>query len=372
MYAIRSFLIGCALVPISTAVAQAPCDSLLHADFLATPYPLDGHDIGLINTTTSADPGNTIYTWDFGDGSQASGDVGMYGYQAYGTYTICVTAVLGACSDTACTTIEVVAAQQPCAQLDPTFSTTSFDTTAWFQQHHQVNDQSFTWDFGDGSGNTGLDPTHVYSTYGTYEVCLTASTWNPFTQSMCSAQDCEFITITPAPHPCAFIDTVFTANVSGTIVSYTHPMVSDLINYLWILGDDSLSTEPVVTHTYAAPGQYYVCLVESAIDPGMQEPCVSEYCQWVEVQDLSTAIADRSEGEAPSAYPQPFEGSVTIVDAAPGADWRLLDLAGRSIATGRVPASGRCTIDGAGLPSGVYVLHMHNGTRTAALRLVKH
>lgn len=38
-----------------------------------------------------------------------------------------------------------------------------------------TNSSQYTWDFGDGSSSTDKDPTHTYSTSGTYEVVLSAS-----------------------------------------------------------------------------------------------------------------------------------------------------------------------------------------------------
>lgn len=107
--------------------------------------------------------------WDYGDGSPLDTAYNpTHTYASPGTYTVC-TYVTGSCSsDTACTTLIICPA--------PALASYSYVTTyptVDFTDASQ-NAASYSWNFGDGSplDNTA-NPSHTYSTFGTYQVCLT-------------------------------------------------------------------------------------------------------------------------------------------------------------------------------------------------------
>ena len=58
------------------------------------------------------------------------------------------------------------------AAADFTFVTSGLTATFTNQSHGAT---TWTWDFGDGSTSTALDPVHVYATGGTYAVTLTVA-----------------------------------------------------------------------------------------------------------------------------------------------------------------------------------------------------
>lgn len=87
---------------------------------------------------------------------------------------------------------------------------------------------SWSWDFGDGNTSTTQDPVHLYSTPGTYEVCLTVMT------SSCTKEFCDTITVTSVntdPYVAFARDaTVFPNPASGSVSvelgQATRPVIS--------------------------------------------------------------------------------------------------------------------------------------------------
>ncbi|MFZ5983649.1 MAG: PKD domain-containing protein [Acidobacteriota bacterium] len=109
---------------------------------------------------------------------------------------------------------------------------------------------SFTWDFGDGAGDTGPSSTHQYAEPGDYTVTMTA------TDSM-GARATAAIMVTAYPLP-----SVQAASEpdqqTGKFNFYVQAQDgAPPYTYLWDFGDGGTSTLEIwVNHTYGAPGEY--------------------------------------------------------------------------------------------------------------------
>src|SRR4030095_639679 len=77
--------------------------------------------------------------------------------------------------------------------------------------------QSFQWDFGDGGTSTDINPTHLYSTAGTYTITLIAN--DPGT---CNLTDTTRQTITVANNPVADFTFSPVTPIENTPVSFTN------------------------------------------------------------------------------------------------------------------------------------------------------
>ena len=113
------------------------------------------------------------------------------------------------------------------------------------------------WDFGDGTTSRETNPTHTYSTAGTYTVTL--SVYNTTSIYLTVAT----ITIT-AIDPALIPDVAFSAdNTNGEIpftVNFTDASTKSPTTWLWDFGDGETSTERNPTHTYTTAGIYTVSL----------------------------------------------------------------------------------------------------------------
>ena len=145
---------------------------------------------------------------------------------------------------------------------------------------------SVRWTFGDGTSINGLqsdpniaNPTHTYTSAGTYTVCLTVKKNNTLTATGCVRYKCETIVVT---QPCNF-----TVNFSWRLdsannrkVYFTNLTASPSANAIavWNFGDGTSATSWNAVHEYAQPGTYIVCL---RIYLGTNTTCVREKCDTV-------------------------------------------------------------------------------------------
>jgi gliding motility-associated-like protein len=112
-----------------------------------------------------------------------------------------------------------------------------------------TNGVSYSWDFGDGTTATSMNPIHVYTAQGTYIVKLTATTVHG-----CSDVFQQTVSLV---HPLSPSFTVSADTVcAGTPVTFTSTSVGSGLSYTWEFGDGTFSVNPNPTHTYATGGVF--------------------------------------------------------------------------------------------------------------------
>ncbi len=114
---------------------------------------------------------------------------------------------------------------------------------------------TYSWAYGDGSTDTGVSPTHTYSTAGSHTVTLTVT--DPLSQTATSSQPVS--TSLGVPPTAAFTSscTLLACSFDGT--SSTAPS-GGVASYAWNYGDGQTDSGATVSHTYAAAGSYTVTL----------------------------------------------------------------------------------------------------------------
>ena len=207
-----------------------------------------------VSFTGSATGGATPYTWDwnFGDGSPHSSlQNPTHSYSTTGSKTVVLT-VTDTCSQTDTDTLTItVNPALSCDAGGPYTGTictaVSFSGTA--SGGHPP--YTYSWTFGDGGTGSGSNPTHQYTTDGSYTATLTVTDSNSDT-----ASDTAPVTIsTPAvvaeaggPYSgtiCAPIS--FSGSATGGCTPYT---------YSWTFGDGGTGSGQNPTHQYASDGSY--------------------------------------------------------------------------------------------------------------------
>lgn len=227
-------------------------DTLILNDYINIGHPINFtynkesgcEDLSVTFTDISADPADSR-VWDFGDGATSTASNPTHVYTEPGCYFVTLTRYVNGCmsemTSEAC--IEVFALpdvdytnNNPLGCEIPhtvLFTGISDDAVSWL------------WNFGDGNTSTLQSPTHVYNSFGFFNVSLTVTNANGCTNTISSAQ----IGIQPlhANTPggltegCAPLD-VQLNDISSSIVPVT--------NWEWQVYD-SYSTPPTILYTYS-------------------------------------------------------------------------------------------------------------------------
>lgn len=257
-----------------TVGGGTPCDSL-QACFV----PNDMGNGTFFFDNCSWIPGvSANFHWNFGDGTTSSVTNAEHHYTAPGTYTVCLTATFGNCVDSTCTTI-IVQGTNPCDVLDACFTAQDLGNGMYFfQQCLLIPNAQYLWNFGDGTSGTGPNMDHLYPGPGVYNACLTVFLGN------CVDTACTTIVVHGGPSPCDSLSASFDWQpASGNTAVFHGTATLPNTSLVWQFGDGTTGQGPSVTHTYPAPGQYYVCLWAWAWNSAGQDTCAFETCQWITV-----------------------------------------------------------------------------------------
>jgi chitodextrinase len=122
----------------------------------------------------SADSDGTIqsYSWEFGDGTTASGTTAQHEYAKSGTFTATLTVTdNGGATDTESGTVNIENTA-PTASFTSSCSGLSCSFDASDSSDSDGTIDSYSWNFGDGTAGGGKNAQHTYADGGTYEVKL--------------------------------------------------------------------------------------------------------------------------------------------------------------------------------------------------------
>ena len=216
--------------------------------------------------------GNIItYSWDLGDGSNASGDSISYTFTTDGTYQVVLT-VTDDDSLTGTDTLTIQADPVPppeppvaVAQASPDSGivplSVSFDASG--STDPDSNIVSYFWDFGDSTSGSGLMPVHIYQDTGSFTAVLTV-----LDADSLSDTDSVLIVVSPVPPPEAPVAAFVATPDSGSVplnVSLDASTSSDsdgsISSYLWDFGDGNTASGVSQTHIYTDTGSYQLQLI---------------------------------------------------------------------------------------------------------------
>lgn len=211
-----------------------------------------------VNFTNTSNPAPTSVFWDFGDGTNSTTLSPVKTYTATGTYTVKMVARLGACGDSTTKIINVYpkptaafsainrnACQPP---LTVNFTNTSTSPANYF------------WVFGDGGTSSAQNPSHTYTTYGSFTVKLIVTNFVGCSDSLVLI---DYVKILP---PQANINNLPQSNCAPLTWTFTATVNSPdpVVSYFWDLGDGTTSTLPNPTNTYPT-GSYNIKLIVTTL-----------------------------------------------------------------------------------------------------------
>jgi PKD repeat protein len=207
----------------------------------------------------------TSWSWTFGDGGTSTEQDPVYTYTSAGTYTVTLTATNAGGSDSEVKIGFISVNALPVAPVvnfigDPRSGPAPLVVN--FTDQSTGTPTSWAWDFeNDGVvDSTEQNPTHTYTTPGTYQVNLTASN----TGGSANRLKGNYIQVTAIGNVNPVVD--FSADSrSGTApltVHFTDLTVTNPIAWAWDFENDGVVDSALQnpSHTYTVPGTYQVYL----------------------------------------------------------------------------------------------------------------
>ena len=115
------------------------------------------------------------YSWNLGNGNTSVSENPSASYITPGTYTITLTATGSGGTDTETKTGYITVFTPPVPDLAPSQNIGCFPFAIDFTDLSVVGDSpiaTWSWDFGDGGTSTDQNPSHTYTTPGTFDITL--------------------------------------------------------------------------------------------------------------------------------------------------------------------------------------------------------
>lgn len=230
------------------------------------------------NTSTISSGAIITNNWDFGDGNVSTLVNPTHTYVNPGTYLVrLITGSNKGCYDTIVNLVPVNS--PPVANFNQTNicqgSPVTFNDLS-IAPNSSIN--LWSWDFGDGSVNSLLqNPSHIYSTPGTYSVTLLVGSSNG-----CADTAIHFVTVNALPNvnfnianSCFGTQSIF--NNTSSIPSGT------ITNWMWDVNGDGIvdANTQNLNYNYPAPNTYTVILNASS-----NANCINSYSTTVTIHPL--------------------------------------------------------------------------------------
>jgi PKD repeat protein len=240
------------------------------AAFTESPEPVYATETVTFDASESYDSDGAIvsYSWNFGDGTAATGKTVTHVYVDYGSYGVELTVTDNDGATDSTTAAKTILNNSPVASFTQASDEViigeedSFNASESYDVDGTI--VSYSWNFGDGTTATGVTAVHAYTNSGVCTVTLTVTDDNGATDSVTST-----ITVTNQA-PIAS----FTANTTEIIqnqgirfdASESYDVDGTIVSYSWNFGDGTTTTGVIADHVYSEERDYTVTLVVSDDD----------------------------------------------------------------------------------------------------------
>jgi YD repeat-containing protein len=189
----------------------------------------------------------------------------------------------------------------PVADFSATPTSGYAPLTVAFTDQTTNSPTSWSWNFGDEGTSDLQNPSHQYTTPGTYTVSLTATNaCNNDTETKT-----DYITVNACPVPVANFSATPNEGCAPLTVTFTDQSTNSPTTWSWDFGDEGTSDLQNPTHEYTSPNTYTVTLIA-----GNFCGSDSETTQII-VVPLSIDITSPQNGESFLASPITVNGTVS-------------------------------------------------------------
>lgn len=182
-------------------------------------------------------------------------------------------------------------------QLDSAQTGTSTEYDVFFNcDSDSLNTTVNSWDFGDGTSETGtFSTTHTYTHPGYYDVCLTVSDNN----GTCTSSICNQIKVAIPDTACkvSIVDSI----ISGNTIWLAAAGNGSPSTYLWDFADGTTSNLNPVSHTFSTAGVYKVCVQTTDLNG-----CTANFCKNISTPGLAGCLANFNFSVLSTLYQNPL------------------------------------------------------------------
>ena len=221
------------------------------ADFAGDPTS-GGHPLTVQFTDQSS--GATSWDWDFGDTQTSTEQNPSHQYSSPGVYTVTLTVTNDCGSDIETKNDYITVYETPVAAFSGTPTSGCVPLTVNFTDESTGDITGWSWNFGDGGSSTAQNPSHEYTSGGTYTVSLTVTGPGGSDDEIKT----DYITVNVAP----------TADFAGSprsgdkplTVTFTDQSSGNPTSWDWDFGDGGSSTLQNPSYEYTEAGFYAVTL----------------------------------------------------------------------------------------------------------------
>lgn len=269
------------------------------------------------DTSGTADASTVVnWNWEFGNGDTSAIQNPTILYDTAGTYNV----VLSVTTDSGCvntTQQTLVIHDKPDANFFLTNSlncsgqTTSFSDNS-FSTDGDIN--SWSWQFGEGSGNdtsSVASPSYSYGTAGSFSVQLAITT-----EFGCPDTVMQFISIKQTPMG----SFSFVGECVGNPTEFENTSIGNISTSMWDFGDLNGSSQSNPTYTYPTDSTYNVELVVEDVNG-----CSDTLVQQVIIQPKPTAFFE-SEDFCANISESLYDSSSVEVGSIVNWDWNITQL----------------------------------------------
>ncbi len=236
----------------------------LPVQILAKPKPaIQGNTLGCIgagnyNYSTVPQSGTT-YQWSVSGGAIASGNgtANIYvQWQLAGMQIITLTAVNTTTGCDSIVTYQVQTGSMPAPVIQAPSLSGCAPVVVSFAGNVQNPNYQYLWNFGDGTTQSGPNPSHEFDDEGTYMIQLIASN-----NTGCADTVSALVNVYPVPHASFALyhgSGTYYANISQMTLNN---LSSGATTYQWTFGDGYSSTDFEPIHQFTEPGNYTITLI---------------------------------------------------------------------------------------------------------------
>ncbi len=249
-YVVSLFAAGCGFDTATTVVTVHPLPQI---DFTSLDSVCLNAELAFTNLSTNIASMN----WDFGDGSGSSLTNPVHVYSTPGFYTVTLSGISQSYGCTTQATKIIKVNQGPTSQLSLGPNAGCVELTVQMN-NNSTGIVSQVWNFGDGNSSLLSNPSHTFTTPGSYAVQLIV-----LDNIGCPDTATQVVTVHPLPE----VDFTFSTTdpcVQPTVVDFTNQS-TNAAGYNWNFGNGLSSTLTDPSSIYQLPGDYTVTLVGTTI-----------------------------------------------------------------------------------------------------------